>query len=701
MNTNELLKQCRKWHEQNEYRKIIDTLEEIPEEERTCEIDMELARAYNNRAVSEEPVNRVMLKRAIDLMEPYCDELEEDHSWNFRMGYAHFYLEQEGQARWYFEDALKYHPGDAPRYTSQEQIRELIEICEARLALPDFRENFRQRTVRAWETFAARETDLRRLLNEEKIEEVLTICRETLHIAFLNIAFEIGVGGKKPELILTPEEDRVKLFELLYFRRHAPSEVLENWEIRLGRQPVTNVALHSDDVDVAADDVRVWVEEYKEGTVALTLYSEKFLPLLRDDEDNEDRVLWLAGALVGNVVGEIPYMRYVAYLHVKGEPDNTPSVSLAELPEKLEELGYDLSISTEELLEIYCGYQMKPDNDPDAIWRADVIAGSSSCFQLIEDYMQDDVYSIDDLHADGAVAGFLIYRLDSFDGEDRDKKIFDFREELEAYLGQNAGADAVTLTGGATGISFGYLDFIAWDLRAVLSAAKEFFENSKLTFAGFHVFRQGPDYVTLIDRGDIRDDAREIEKGDDTENASFYITLNLNARLQPMHRFELEDELDDRLNDKGLGFVDGGGTFTKEGGEVSACDIHIALTDGSDETIDVLATIIEDMGVPKGSELIWKDGRRAVGSLEGLALSLDGTGLPAEVYQTNDINEVIEKINGLLGEMLVYFSWWEGPKNTVLYYYGTSYEKMLAAITDFIGEHPLCQNCVVEQIAGE
>ena len=69
MNRKELLAQCQAWHEQDEYQKIIDALEASPEKKRTREIDMELARAYNNRAVSEEPVNRAMLKCAIALME--------------------------------------------------------------------------------------------------------------------------------------------------------------------------------------------------------------------------------------------------------------------------------------------------------------------------------------------------------------------------------------------------------------------------------------------------------------------------------------------------------------------------------------------------------------------------------------------------------------------------------------------------------
>ena len=69
-------------------------------------------------------------------------------------------------------------------------------------------------------------------------------------------------------------------------------------------------------------------------------------------------------------------MRYISYIHVKSTPDKEPSIPLGSLPEKLEKVGLDLYISAK-LLETYAGYQLEPDNDPDALWRMNVIAGSS------------------------------------------------------------------------------------------------------------------------------------------------------------------------------------------------------------------------------------------------------------------------------------------------------------------------------------
>ena len=55
---------------------------------------------------------------------------------------------------------------------------------------------------------------------------------------------------------------------------------------------------------------------------------------------------------------------------------------------------------------------------------------------------------MDDLHADGVVAGFFCYPLDTLREEEGSDKIFAFRAELEDYLSSACGPDVLTLTGG-------------------------------------------------------------------------------------------------------------------------------------------------------------------------------------------------------------------------------------------------------------
>lgn len=132
----DILKQCQKWHEEDKHQKIVDALEAISAEERTPEMDMELARAYNNLADSSEPEGRKLLHQALELMQSHEEELGDTYSWNFHMGYAYYYLDQEGRALRHFEKALELHPGDDPKLNTRQDMEELIDSCKKGISLP-------------------------------------------------------------------------------------------------------------------------------------------------------------------------------------------------------------------------------------------------------------------------------------------------------------------------------------------------------------------------------------------------------------------------------------------------------------------------------------------------------------------------------------------------------------------------------------
>ena len=207
----DILKQCQKWHEEDKHQKIVDALEAISAEERTPEMDMELARAYNNLADSSEPEGRKLLHQALELMQSHEEELGDTYSWNFRMGYAYYYLDQEGRALRHFEKALELHPGDDPKLNTRQDMEELIDSCKKGISLPQFWECFRERTENCWETFAEMEAELRQMMDEDKDHtrgaELVAQMEGALNQAFDEISFEMGFNGEKHELILTPEGD--------------------------------------------------------------------------------------------------------------------------------------------------------------------------------------------------------------------------------------------------------------------------------------------------------------------------------------------------------------------------------------------------------------------------------------------------------------------------------------------------------------
>ena len=537
----DILKQCQKWHEESKQHKIIDALEAIPAEERTPEMDSELARAYNNLADPHKPTCKEMLKKALALLKPHEEYFEDDYYWNFRMGYSYFYLDQEGRALRYFEKALEVRPGD-------DDTKEFIDRCKQGISLPQFWECFRDRTENWWETFAEMEAELHQMMDDDKDHtrgaELVAQMEETLNLAFDEISFEMGFNGEKYELILTPEGDKVKLFELVYFQKHAPKEVLEHWNILVGRQPLQNIGLRTEDGwDISGDDVQIWLEEQGENSFALSAYCEKLLPMLREAEG---RVWWMLTTLTDQVLGEIPHMRYIDSFDVLEEPRAEPSILMSQLPDALKERGLELSTDPEAYLESYLGYEMKPNEDPDADWRLDVMAGSTCCVPLINGYLNADNDFMDDLHADGAVAGFFCYPLDTLREKEGTQKIFDFRDKLEELFTTGDGPEVLTLTGGATGLYCGYVDFIAWDIQTALQMAKNFFEDSDIPWASFHTFRREAGTVNLKtpseEEPDDEDQAPELDETLAGMDYIPYTPQNEEEYFQQLEQWNDEDE---------------------------------------------------------------------------------------------------------------------------------------------------------------
>ena len=79
----------------------------------------------------------------------------------------------------------------------------------------------------------------------------------------------------------------------------------------------------------------------------------------------------------------------------------------------------------------------------------------------------------------------------------------------------------MTFLGGATGLYYGYLDFLAWDLPAVLDAARDFFAAANVAQGVFHGFRR--------DVGTVRLWEREAEPEVDPETGSLLSPEDIRA----------------------------------------------------------------------------------------------------------------------------------------------------------------------------
>lgn len=178
------------------------------------------------------------------------------------------------------------------------------------------------------------------------------------------------------------------------------------------------------------------------------------------------------------------------------------------------------------------------------------------------------------------------------------------------------------------------------------------------------------------------------------------ITARLNDRCQPMHRGMYEDPLDDLLRHRDLGSVDGGGTQLDENGEVAYCEISLDLHSLEPSTLRLVTETLEQLGAPKGSKLIISpESEIPFGKNEGLAFYFDNVNLPAEVYASNDIGDVIEAFRQTLDGFGVLHSYKNGARETAIYVYGPSFREMKAAISKVVHQYPLCEGARMVQCA--
>lgn len=184
--------------------------------------------------------------------------------------------------------------------------------------------------------------------------------------------------------------------------------------------------------------------------------------------------------------------------------------------------------------------------------------------------------------------------------------------------------------------------------------------------------------------------------------APYLVVVHLNARLQPLDRGALyEEPLEQWLKDHDMGELCGGGTLMHKGGELENCDVEMRVRDLDEEVVQTIIAFFEELGTPKGSKIILETQDREIpfGTLEGLALYINGADLDDSVYEECDINVVIEEIDRLLGKTGKMYSHWVGPRETALYFYGSSFDSMNSSIADFVNSYPLCEKCRIEQIA--
>lgn len=175
------------------------------------------------------------------------------------------------------------------------------------------------------------------------------------------------------------------------------------------------------------------------------------------------------------------------------------------------------------------------------------------------------------------------------------------------------------------------------------------------------------------------------------------VLARLYEHVEPIDRGNrYEDPLQAVLEKSNLGQVAGGGTQLNELGAIAYADLEIELAN-LDDAVRTVADALEAAGAPEGSEIIDAEtGRvlREFGTQQCLAIFLDGTGLPDEVYAALDFEAVVGDLGAAAGTDS-FRSFWQGPEETGLFFFGPDAEAMFTRVEPVLRALPIGQNARV------
>lgn len=455
-----------------DYRGIIRLLEAEPDGVRHPALTHELARAYNNAAEMHGPE----LLRAIRLLESVRERYEDTHKWQFRMGYALFYLEREEEALPYFERAEAKLKGD------QDSL-EFMRLCRFQMAYPRFMKPLRERIGQFWETFAQKSAELLgRLADPDRCMEAVREIEEDLRKAVPDARVLLGERDGVEHLIFSAGGDWLRTYLLRAAVRRMPEALKPHWRVTLGRpRGPAHEHFIINGKELNAENVYLWEEKSEDGTDdRLIAYHEAFETL---EEPEFADAFACVHALLDNAIGEAVRMKYYYNLRLTRKAESGVGFSVLEFPGYLRETDPMRLVTTmDDYLDEVNRYDWDGSDEKDCDYLIDATHGELSCPALVLAYFNNEPALMRILSQAGATAGALYLDTADHSPEERMK----LRDALRAELREKV-PESYESVGIVDGKRYAYDVFLAWDLPAVLNAASDFAESRDAVLElGFH-----------------------------------------------------------------------------------------------------------------------------------------------------------------------------------------------------------------------
>ena len=430
----ELMEQIDEWHKAEKHQEIIDALEQIPEAERDFETTGFLARAYNN---IEE------YAKAAELLESVREEGAEDERWNFRMGYAQYFLNNYREALDYFSKARELNPED-------EYTLSIIRQCNMHLPLT-------RRVKEFWNWFVENEEKLSGMMNPKSMEEAdafMEFISKGTNLISEDMHFNIG-GDHEFTFSVEGWPDLFIIYP--YIISCMPECLKGKWKFfpfNPGKVGSFAYRVHDTDVDMGKIMVKASYDEKREN-FNIRYYDKNLCALPEENSDGNFHVI------LELVLGEGVSFKYVNGIE-RASGIEEGMIALSGLRQHIEETvkshGHEFF---ENPKDVYTGYQLTPKESDEL--RFDVIVGSTCLSSIVADYYHGSTEIFD--HADGFGVQALYMVFQNGVGEDN---ILNFRHDLEDRITEEIlePGNLGVITGGATGTEYSYIDLFVYDLRA-------------------------------------------------------------------------------------------------------------------------------------------------------------------------------------------------------------------------------------------
>lgn len=451
-----LMGQVDLWTEADEHGQVIETLERIPVQERDFDVIGLLARAYNN--VDE-------YEKALSLLDSTRQEGAENTNWNFRKGYALYYLERYKESLACFNKANELTPED-------EDTLDFIRQCNAKMP-------FGKRVADFWQWFTENEEELSRMVedrNEYSADDLIAFVTNGTNLISEDAHFNLGGDY---EFTFTVEGNTELFYLYPYLIERMPAQFKDKWHFfpfNQGTDQSFSFEMYGAKIDMANVAVEpVYNEENNNFSIR---FYESALCQLPDGECYNAYYIMMEITL-----GEGLSYQYIGDVERADAPiiGMMPLTSLrGYITETLKEMGKEVFDNPKE---VYSGYRLEPQENEEL--RFDVVAGTTCFTPLLANYYNGSTDLFDRLNSFGAQAAYIAFPYQNEKDGDMNAA-FKFRCELEdtleAELMKPEGLGL--MLGAATGEANCYIDLLLFDESAFMEKIIPFLKR----YPDYHFF---------------------------------------------------------------------------------------------------------------------------------------------------------------------------------------------------------------------